>query len=198
MDNYRIIEGSNCGQKLRIPSNKTFKAKCPICKSPFQVNAPNKKSSFIEDLYKENSPERIKQLQLEESLKYAESLASSTCFEIMNWIRIYFNKHLLEGYITNYCLDGDNIGFQKELIRVRKGLSVEKKEYTYDPYIHFKTKMEADVFTEYVTKRLREAGINDIILRQEKITVESFNPNTFFKAKTKEYDAYVIYIRITW
>ena len=51
MDDYKIVACHNCGQKLRIPANKTIIVTCPRCKFIFTEYAEEKKNetkSFIE------------------------------------------------------------------------------------------------------------------------------------------------------
>ena len=57
---------------------------------------------------------------------------------------------------------------------------------------------EAEQFIRLIKDSLAADGIKNVNIRKQKVTVQSYDPNSFLKLKKKEYDAYVFYITVKW
>lgn len=155
-------------------------------------------ANFMEQMYQEHSPENKAKKERQFWENYYKSLAGDVCSEVENSIRSHWDTHQLEGYIGLYVLDGNNISFSKKLIKGDKKAYGERKTYTYSGYLKIKSEEDANIFMDRVKKSLAEDGVKNFRIRKEKITVESYDPNTILKIKQKEYDAYVFYIDVKW
>ena len=151
-------------------------------------------------MYLQNSPEYKSREEKKRQDDFTRSLAGSVCSEIKDRIMRGWNKHLIKGYISNYSLDGDNISFHEKLIKENKRNDGEmgKRAYTYPGYVKMRSQEQAELFISTIKNYLDADGVKNATIRKEKITVESFDPNSFLKVKRKEYDAYVFYITVTW
>lgn len=152
--------------------------------------------NFMERLYRENSPENKKKEEEQRRKDLITEYVINVCIEIKEQIRYSWNDHVIEGYITCIHYDGISIGFEKKLKKISKKYSAK---WTYWDYLKIESEKDADSFIKQLKDRLVADGIKNLSVRKEKVSIESFNPDSVLKLiKKKLHDAYVFYIIVKW
>lgn len=157
--------------------------------------------NFMEQMRLKNSPEYQEKKKKEFRQNMIKSLASDTCDEMKRIIGGKWKDHAVRGYLTLYVLDGNNISIADKLDKGDKksgGITTGGLRYTYPGYLKLDSYEEVDLFINLVKQGFSADGIDDASIRAEKIVVESYDPSTLLKRKTKVKDAYVFYVDIKW